>query len=203
MISLDSSEWHRLKHAYGAASNIPQLLRHLADNPSPTKNYRDEPWFSLWSALCHQGSVYDASFAAVPHIVEVGIAASGPIDFGFFQLPASIELGRHRQPTLDLPPHLKTPYLAALHRLHEGAFKQEDGVIYNARDMAIVRAQITQCPIVLASATPSLETVINVRSHRFNRVHLPQRYNAAGAAQGWTRSSGRSRWSGWVPASCS
>lgn len=123
MISLDSSEWHRLKHAYGAASNIPQLLRHLADNPSPTKNYRDEPWFSLWSALCHQGSVYDASFAAVPHIVEVGIAASGPIDFGFFQLPASIELGRHRQPTLDLPPHLKTPYLAALHRLHECAFK--------------------------------------------------------------------------------
>ncbi len=62
---------------------------------------------------------------------------------------------------------------------HEGAFKQEEGVIYHARDMAIVRAQITQCPIVLASATPSLETVINVRNRRFKRVHLPQRYNAA------------------------
>ncbi len=62
---------------------------------------------------------------------------------------------------------------------HESAFKQEEGVIYHARDMAIVRARITDCPIVLASATPSLETVLNVRSGRFASVHLPQRYNAA------------------------
>jgi primosomal protein N' (replication factor Y) len=62
---------------------------------------------------------------------------------------------------------------------HEAAFKQEDGVIYQARDMAIVRARLTQIPIVLASATPSLETVINVRKGRYQRVHLPERYNAA------------------------
>jgi primosomal protein N' (replication factor Y) len=62
---------------------------------------------------------------------------------------------------------------------HESAFKQEDGVVYHARDMAIVRGQITGCPVVLASATPSLETVLNVRAGRFGRVHLPERYNAA------------------------
>jgi primosomal protein N' (replication factor Y) len=62
---------------------------------------------------------------------------------------------------------------------HESAFKQEDGVIYHARDMAIVRAQQCAIPIVLASATPSLETVINVRAKRFGRVHLPERYGAA------------------------
>jgi len=62
---------------------------------------------------------------------------------------------------------------------HEAAFKQEDGVIYHARDMAIVRARLSQIPIVLASATPSLETVLNVRSGRFQRVHLPERYGAA------------------------
>jgi primosomal protein N' (replication factor Y) len=62
---------------------------------------------------------------------------------------------------------------------HEAAFKQEDGVIYQARDMAIVRARLTQIPIVLASATPSLETVINVRKGRYQRVHLPERYGAA------------------------
>ena len=62
---------------------------------------------------------------------------------------------------------------------HDAAFKQEDGVIYHARDMAIVRAQLSDIPIILASATPSLETIMNVRSGRFHRVHLPERYGAA------------------------
>lgn len=62
---------------------------------------------------------------------------------------------------------------------HESAFKQEDGAIYHARDMAVVRAREGAIPIVLSSATPSLETIINVRKRRYGRVHLPLRYNAA------------------------
>ena len=62
---------------------------------------------------------------------------------------------------------------------HDSAFKQEDGVIYHARDMAVVRAKEGNIPIILATATPSLETVMNVRSHRYGVVHLPQRYGAA------------------------
>ncbi len=62
---------------------------------------------------------------------------------------------------------------------HDGAFKQEDGVIYHARDMAVVRAKEGGIPIVLASATPSLETVINVRQQRYGEVRLPTRYGAA------------------------
>lgn len=62
---------------------------------------------------------------------------------------------------------------------HESAFKQEDGAIYHARDMAVVRAREGAIPIVLSSATPSLETIINVRKDRYARVHLPTRYNAA------------------------
>jgi primosomal protein N' (replication factor Y) len=62
---------------------------------------------------------------------------------------------------------------------HESAFKQEDGAIYHARDMAVVRAREGAIPIVLSSATPSLETIINVRKGRYARVHLPSRYNAA------------------------
>ena len=45
---------------------------------------------------------------------------------------------------------------------HDGSFKQEDGVIYHARDMAVVRARLVSAPVVLASATPSLESVVNV-----------------------------------------
>ncbi|MGY9014567.1 MAG: primosomal protein N' [Rhodospirillales bacterium] len=63
---------------------------------------------------------------------------------------------------------------------HETSFKQEDGVIYNARDMAVVRGNLGEIPIVLASATPSLETVVNVASGKYRRLHLPERH--AGAA---------------------
>lgn len=59
---------------------------------------------------------------------------------------------------------------------HESAFKQEDGVAYNGRDMAIVRARIANCPIVVASATPSLETRINVERERYKSIALPERY---------------------------
>jgi primosomal protein N' (replication factor Y) len=62
---------------------------------------------------------------------------------------------------------------------HEGAFKQEEGVIYNARDMAVVRAHLGDVPIVLASATPSLETVANANAGRYRLVHLPQRHGGA------------------------
>ena len=62
---------------------------------------------------------------------------------------------------------------------HDSAFKQEDGVIYHARDMAVVRARTLNRPVVLVSATPSLETVTNVRSGRYASVHLPSRHGAA------------------------
>jgi primosomal protein N' (replication factor Y) len=59
---------------------------------------------------------------------------------------------------------------------HEAAYKQEDGVHYNARDMAVVRGRIEGCPVVLASATPSLETRVNVERGRYRRVDLPERF---------------------------
>jgi len=62
---------------------------------------------------------------------------------------------------------------------HDGAFKQEDGTLYNARDMAVVRARLCAAPIVLASATPSLETVANARSGRYGVLHLPDRHGGA------------------------
>ncbi len=62
---------------------------------------------------------------------------------------------------------------------HETAFKQEEGVIYHARDMAIVRARLCGAPAVLVSATPSLETVHNVQSGRYGRVSLPSRHGGA------------------------
>src|SRR5690606_32050350 len=62
---------------------------------------------------------------------------------------------------------------------HEIAFKQEDGVIYHARDMAVLRAHLGRIPAVLVSATPSLETVQNVEWGRYGRVELRHRHAGA------------------------
>ena len=62
---------------------------------------------------------------------------------------------------------------------HDSSFKQEDGVIYNARDMAVVRGRLGAFPLVLVSATPSLETVVNCGRGRYVRVRLPQRHGGA------------------------
>jgi primosomal protein N' (replication factor Y) len=59
---------------------------------------------------------------------------------------------------------------------HDTAFKQEDGVCYNARDMAVVRARLVGAPVVLASATPSMESVTNVTAGRYGALHLPGRH---------------------------
>ena len=59
---------------------------------------------------------------------------------------------------------------------HDPAYKQEDGAHYHARDMAVVRANVAQIPIILASATPSVETEVNARRGRYKRVHLPERF---------------------------
>ncbi len=62
---------------------------------------------------------------------------------------------------------------------HDGSYKQDEGVIYNARDMAVVRAKLSGASIVLASATPSLESLTNARTGRYVHVVLPERPGAA------------------------
>jgi primosomal protein N' (replication factor Y) (superfamily II helicase) len=59
---------------------------------------------------------------------------------------------------------------------HDAVYKQEDGVHYHARDMAVVRGHIAKFPVVLASATPSIETEVNARRGRYRRLQLPERF---------------------------
>ncbi len=66
---------------------------------------------------------------------------------------------------------------------HDGSFKQEDGVAYHARDMAVVRARIEDIPIALVSATPSLETVVNVKRGRYKEVALSARHGGQELAE--------------------
>ena len=58
---------------------------------------------------------------------------------------------------------------------HDGSYKQDDGVRYSARDMAVVRGHLAKCPVVLGSATPSLESWHNARGARYGLVELLER----------------------------
>lgn len=62
---------------------------------------------------------------------------------------------------------------------HEQSYKQEEGVIYHGRDMAVIRANIEHVPVVLVSATPSIETVNNLQEKKYELVHLPERFGGA------------------------
>lgn len=62
---------------------------------------------------------------------------------------------------------------------HDGSFKQQEGFRYSARDLATVRARRADCPVLLGSATPSLETLKNTRDGRYQRLQLTERAGGA------------------------
>ena len=62
---------------------------------------------------------------------------------------------------------------------HDSSYKQEDGVIYHARDMAVLRCQGASIPCILVSATPALETMLNLQTGRYDHLHLPSRHGGA------------------------
>ena len=62
---------------------------------------------------------------------------------------------------------------------HDGAYKQTDNGCYNARDMAVLRAKMLNIPIILGTATPSLETLVNVENNKYKRVFLENRFGNA------------------------
>ncbi len=62
---------------------------------------------------------------------------------------------------------------------HDTSYKQDEGVHYHARDMAVLRGSVENIPVVLSSATPSLETVHNAHTGRYGAAHLPDRFGGA------------------------
>jgi primosomal protein N' (replication factor Y) len=75
---------------------------------------------------------------------------------------------------------LPNPGVIVVDEEHDASYKQQDGFRYSARDLAVIRAQRHGIPVVLGSATPSLETLQNALAGRYRRVDLPERAGAAG-----------------------
>lgn len=78
------TDWSRLTHAYGAAHDIPGLLDQAGPAPA------DRVWSDLWSRLCHQGTVYTASYAALPALTEMARQWRAPQQFQPLLLAAAI-----------------------------------------------------------------------------------------------------------------
>ncbi|MBN8746589.1 MAG: hypothetical protein J0I65_03680 [Variovorax sp.] len=113
-MSLTSERWSELQHAYGNAADTPVLLAQL--NSLPSSEGDAEPWFSLWSTLAHQGDVYSASFAAVPHVVVALAIAPVEADSSFLQFPAWVEICRAKG-AIKVPEDLSEAYFSSLARL--------------------------------------------------------------------------------------
>ena len=122
MLSLDSPEWIKLQHAYGSAGDIPDMLCRLKQSTAPVTDYESEPWFGLWSALCHQDDVYTASYAAVPHMVSIAEQSTTPVDLSFFQLPVAVEAARIKGRGPETPENLGTDYHLAIKRLADAVY---------------------------------------------------------------------------------
>jgi hypothetical protein len=165
MLSLEDDDWSRLEHAYGPASDIPDLIRQLERETAPRAGYDTEPWYSLWSSLCHQGDAYTASYAAVSHIIRICLSASGPIDLGFFQLPACVEIARSKGRGPAVPLSLSESHRKALRQLHECAFRHADEEWDEAMALSVAAA------IAAAKAQNRVaEAVINLDEERMQRI---------------------------------
>lgn len=113
MLSLDDGRWSVLRHAYGPATDIPAALAAL--KASPGTEDRDL-WELLWSALNHQGDVYSASFAAVPHVIDAISQMPGAVSWQCFAFIASIEVERAAA-SCAIPEFLAADYALSWHRI--------------------------------------------------------------------------------------
>jgi hypothetical protein len=159
MLSLDSARWANLRTAYGAADEVPELLRHLESVPN-SNDWRDEPWFSIWSALAHQGDVYSASFAAVPHVVRILAAAPHRAGFDYFAFPTVVEIGRQRTAE-PIPEDLREAYMISLAELPRLAAAAADRPWNEPMLQSVLGAiAVAKGPVEVAEAASELTAAV-------------------------------------------
>jgi hypothetical protein len=117
MSKVNNVRWSDLEDAYGKAGKVPELLHQAIADTAPEQTQQSGPWSDLWSRLYHQGSVFSASYAALPVIVNAIKMHEKPIPVNFFLLPVCIELARIKTDAPKMPDYLKEDYDIALKEL--------------------------------------------------------------------------------------
>lgn len=118
MIDLDDEKsWKKLEHGYGSGdTQVPDLLKKLEKYPKSGSD--DDPFSDLFGCICHQGTAYPASYAAVPHIARIVEANPKKVHSEYFALPLLIEIGRQKFDE-KIPAAYKKEYTEALEKLIE------------------------------------------------------------------------------------
>jgi hypothetical protein len=114
-LDLASPRWRELTQAHGSADDIPRLLEALATIADDRE--RTELWFGVWATLCPGGRVYNAAYAAVPHLLsltqEQGSAERGAA----IHVAAEVETSRHTPGAPPIPDDLVLSYAMAIESL--------------------------------------------------------------------------------------
>ncbi len=117
---------------------------------------------------------FAARFGVRPAEWHSGVAARKRARIWFGVASGDVRVVAGARSALFLP--FKELGLIVVDEEHEAAYKQNDGVAYQARDMAVVRGQLEQASVVLASATPSIESRVNAEQGRYKKLVLSARF---------------------------
>jgi primosomal protein N' (replication factor Y) (superfamily II helicase) len=119
-------------------------------------------------------SRFEQRFGIKPHIWHSSVSQKDKKELWHLTAQGNARLIIGTRSALFLPfKHLK---LIVLDEEHDLSYKQEDGIVYNARDMAVAYSHYNNSPIILCSATPSIETLHNVTLNKYSRCSLAARY---------------------------
>jgi hypothetical protein len=118
-LALDHPTWSELTHAYGSARDIPELLVAARSFPNRKHDANEEPWFSLWSALAHQGDVYTASYAAAEHLALDAVNRPSELWLDRLNLVFWIEHCRMKRSAPAVPDFLTSSYDRAKQVAHQ------------------------------------------------------------------------------------
>jgi hypothetical protein len=115
MLSLDSPRWAELEQGYGTAEDVPRLLDALATLDDPLA--RAEVWFALWRMLCRPDAVFNAAYAAAPHLLDVAADFELRERTEAIHFVSRIEVMRLTPTAPPIPPDLVADYAEAVEAL--------------------------------------------------------------------------------------
>jgi hypothetical protein len=143
MISLDDNRWQFLEGGYRVRFDPRPFLAKLAANSDT-----EAAWRELWEGLHHQGNVGEASYAAVPHLVQIH-RQHGALDRNTYAIVSIIDLARDNSANPEIPAWLREGYFKAIRDLAElGAVE-----LFQAKDPDDIQAILSVLAIAAGSRT--------------------------------------------------
>jgi len=185
MLALDSPRWNTLEHARGNGGDIPDLLGQLeAQRSLPFSQIEKDVWDRLSDRLEHQFTVYDAAYAAVPHLIRIAGLSNLPPRYEFFLFPAVIEICRALGYGDPLPDDLADAYHHAIQQLPHLASRFVDArwdeplTRSIATAVAVAKGHILLADIVMDLRPETLEEYYQWKGWKHHQEYLRD-HNAA------------------------